>query len=127
VIIFDRYTYTHYAAGVGRYHHDPFAREMLSVFPADDRTYLLDVPTDEALRRIGTREEKTVDENPYMLARYRHALRDLAERNDFLVLDARAPFEENRKRIRDDVENLLEKLGRVPSRGPGSARDGEKK
>lgn len=108
VIIFDRYIFTHFAAGMGRYHADPFSRELLEVFPSADRIYLLDVPTDEALRRIGTREEKTVDENPYMLSRYRHALCDLGGRFGFLVLDARAPFEENRRIILEDAARLLE-------------------
>lgn len=107
VVIFDRYTFTHYAAGVGRYHHDPFARELLSVYPEADRIYLLDVPTEEAMRRIGTRDERTVDENTYMLMRYRHALLDLGDRFDFKVLNAMDPFEENRQSILDDVEELL--------------------
>jgi dTMP kinase len=107
VVLFDRYTFTHYAAGVGRYHHDPFARELLSVFPEPDRIYLLDVPTDEALKRIGTRDERTVDENHYMLSRYRHALRDLGDRHAFMILDATAPFEENRRAILDDATRLV--------------------
>lgn len=106
VVLFDRYTFTHYAAGVGRYHHDPFARELLSVFPEPDRIYLLDVPTEEALKRIGNRDERTVDENRYMLSRYRHALLDLGERHEFMVLDATAPFEENRRAILDDAARL---------------------
>jgi thymidylate kinase len=106
-VIFDRYVYTHYAAGVGRYHHDPFAREILSVFPPANRIYLLDVPTEEALHRIGFREEKTVDENPYMLSRYRHALLDLGDRYGFKVLDARDPFEKNRRIILEDATRII--------------------
>ncbi|MBU0754548.1 MAG: hypothetical protein KJ645_05380 [Planctomycetes bacterium] len=117
VVIFDRYVFTHYAAGVGRYHHDPFARELLEPFPEADRVYLLDVPTDEAMRRIGTRDERTVDENAYMLARYRHSLNDLADRYGFVVLNALNPFEENRETIVDDVEKLLR---RQKPRGGGS-------
>jgi thymidylate kinase len=113
VVIFDRYVFTHYAAGAGRYHHDPFARELLSPFPDADRIYLLDVPTDEAIRRIGTRKERTVDENEYMLSRYRHALLDLADRCGFKVLDALAPFEENKRNILDDAERLIEARGLI--------------
>jgi dTMP kinase len=111
VLLFDRYVYTHFAAGAGRYHHDPFTRELLSVFPPADRIYLMDVPTDEALSRIGERDEKTVDENPYMLSRFRHALLDQGGRNGFLILDARRPFEENRKRILEDAARLIEQPG----------------
>jgi len=111
VLLFDRYVYTHFAAGAGRYHHDPFSRELLSVFPPADRIYLLDVPTEKALARIGEREEKTVDENPYMLSRFRHALLDLGGLNNFMVLDTRRPFEENRKRILEDAGRLVEESG----------------
>lgn len=111
VVIFDRYTFTHFAAGVGRYHHDPFAREMLTVFPEADMMFLLDVPTDEALRRIGTRDEKTVDENYYMLSRYRHALCDLADRFNFVKLDATASIEDNRSAVLTEVTRLLEDRG----------------
>jgi len=108
VILFDRYTYTHFAAGAGRYHYDPYCREMLSIFPQPDRIYLMNAPIDEALNRIGTRDEKTVDENPYMLKKYRHSLLDLSERHGFLVLDSLAPFEENRRIILEDAAKLLD-------------------
>lgn len=106
-VIFDRYLFTHYAAGVGRYHHDPFTRELLAVFPPADRIYLLDVPPEEALRRIEARDEKTVDENPYMLSRYRHALLDLGDRHGFFVLDGRKSFEENSRIILEDAARLV--------------------
>jgi len=107
VLLFDRYTHTHHAAGTGRYHHDPFTREMLSVYPSPHRLYLLDLPAPEALRRIKEREERTVDENPYMLERFRHALHDMAGRCGFKVLEGLASFEENRRVILEDLENLL--------------------
>jgi dTMP kinase len=111
VLLFDRYVYTHFAAGAGRYHHDPFTRELLSVFPQADRIYLLDVPTEKALARIGERQEKTVDENPYMLSRFRHALLDLGGQNNFMVLDTRRPYEENKRRILEDAGRLVEESG----------------
>jgi len=111
VILFDRFTFTHFAAGAGRFHHDPFAREMLSIFPKSDRIYFLNAPIDEALRRIHTREEKTVDENPYMLKRYRHALKDLAQRFGFLAIDALMPFETNQRIILEDAAELLKENG----------------
>ena len=107
VLLFDRYVFTHYAAGRGRLHHDPFALELLSPFPPADRIYLLDVSVDTALTRIGAREEKTVDENPYMLSRYRHLLLDLADRHGFVVLDGEAPMARNRARILEDVDALV--------------------
>jgi len=113
VLLFDRYTPTHLAAGAGRYHHDPFVREILSVLPAADRVYLLDLPPEAALARIGSRAERTVDENPYMLARYRHVLLAQARRRGFPVLDACRPFEENRARILGDAERWLRAEGRL--------------
>jgi thymidylate kinase len=110
-LVFDRYIFTHFAAGAGRYHHDPFAREILTCYPPAHRIYLLDVPTGEALARIDTRKEKTVDENFYMLSRYRHALLDLGDRHGFRVLDARNPFEENRSIILEDAGRLVESMG----------------
>ncbi len=107
VVLFDRYTYTHLAAGRGRYHHDPYARELCSVLPAPERVFLLDLPASEADRRIGTRAERTVDENPYMLGRYRHVLLDLADREGFMVLDARAPFRVNAERIGQEAAVVL--------------------
>ena len=88
-------------------------RELLSPFPRADRIYLLDVPTDEAIRRIGTRKERTVDENEYMLSRYRHALLDLADRFGFKVLDALAPFEENKQSLLEDAQRLIEERGLI--------------
>ena len=111
VLIFDRYIYTHFAAGAGRYHHDPFSQELLGVYPEADRIYLLDVPSGEALLRIHERDEKTVDENPYMLSRYRHVLRDLGEKHGFLILDALDSFEKNRGVILDDAMRLLRARG----------------
>ncbi len=113
-VIFDRYVFTHHAAGMGRYHHDPFTRELLAVFPPAHRIYLLDLPAGEALRRIGTRDQKTVDENPYMLSRYRHAFLDLARRNGFLVLDGRKSFEENSRIIIEDAARLVDLRSGTP-------------
>jgi dTMP kinase len=109
VLIFDRYVQTHYAAAIGRYHYDPYGRELMSVFPAADRLFLLDAPVSQALDRIAERDELTVDENPYMIERYRHAFAGLADREGMLVLDATRAFEENRDRIRSEVGRLLPK------------------
>ncbi|MCA8977978.1 MAG: hypothetical protein KDC98_24850, partial [Planctomycetes bacterium] len=68
VLLFDRYIETHLAAGAGRYHHDPYAREMLAVFPDADAVFVLDLPVETALLRLRDRPTLTVDENPYMLA-----------------------------------------------------------
>jgi thymidylate kinase len=113
VVIFDRYVYTHHAAGAGRYHHDPFSRELLSIYPEADRIYLLDVPTNEAIRRIGTRKERTVDENEYMLSRYRHALLGQADRYGFVVLNALDPFEQNKQTILEDAARMIEERGLI--------------
>lgn len=108
VALFDRYLSTHLAAGTGALHHDPHTLELLSGYPPADRTYLLDLPVGEALRRIGARGALTVDENPYMLDRYRRRLLALARREGFLVLDAERPFEENQAAMRADLDQLLE-------------------
>ncbi len=115
VILLDRYVYTHFAAGAGRYHHDPYTRELLSGLPRPDRVFLLDLPADVAWRRIEARGEKTVDENPYMLDRYRQGLLDLADRHGWPVLSSLDPFDENASAIRADVDALL-------SRSEGGAR-----
>jgi dTMP kinase len=107
VALFDRYVTTHDAAATGRLHHDPFTRELLSVYPAPDRVYLLDLPAEAALERLGTRDARTIDENPFMLERYRRRLLALAERQDFVVLDARRAFGENQAAIRADLDRVL--------------------
>ncbi len=104
VALFDRYVYTHLAAGTGRLHHDPYTTELLAVYPRPDAVFLLDLPEEEALARIGERAERTVDENAYMLGRYRKMLLGIAEREGFRVLDARAPFEENQAAIRASLD-----------------------
>lgn len=109
VMIFDRYVQTHLAAGLGRYGHDPHARELMSVYPDPDRVYLLDVPVEVALKRLAPRTTRTVDENPYMLRRYRDVLRELATVDDrVLVLDGRQDRDAIHETIRADVEQLLE-------------------
>ena len=109
-LVFDRYASTHLVEGIGRYHYDPFSRELLALLPAADRLFLLDLPEGDALARIdarGARSDRTVDENPYMLGRYRAALLALARREGHVVLDARAPFEENQRRMRAEVDRCL--------------------
>ncbi len=109
VMIFDRYVQTHLAAGLGRYGHDPYARELLSVYPDPDRVYLLDLPTEVALRRLARRAARTVDENPYMLGRYRAVLAELACGDDrILMLEGQQNRDAIQTRIRADVDRLLE-------------------
>jgi dTMP kinase len=108
VLIFDRYVQTHRAAGLGRYGHDPYAREFLSIYPLADRVYLLDLPEETALARIAERQERTVDENPYMLSRFRAALLEIADEERMVVLDSEASIEDNHARIREDVDRMLE-------------------
>ncbi|MEE2888287.1 MAG: hypothetical protein VX951_12725 [Planctomycetota bacterium] len=112
VLLFDRYVQTHRAAGLGRYDHDPFAREFVSVYPEADRVYLLDLPEPTALARIAKREKSTVDENSYMLGRYRAALLEMASdpnRSDgcLVRLDGTASIADNQAKIRADVDCLL--------------------
>lgn len=109
VIVFDRYVETHAAAAVGRCHYDPSAMELLEVYPEADVAFLLDAPAEMALERIDRRSEKTVDEHPFMITRYRHAFLGMAHRQRFRLLDATAPFEENHETIVAAVLNSLEK------------------
>jgi dTMP kinase len=111
VVLFDRYTQTHFAAGVGRCHYDPLTRELLACFPDADLWFLLDLPVGDALVRIGTRAAPTVDENPYMLGRYRAMLQALARGPSACTLDARAPFESNQERMRERIDALLAARG----------------
>jgi len=108
VVLFDRYVPTHAADGPARLHHDPFTRELLSAFPRADLAFLLDLPEDEALARIGGRGARTVDENPWMLWRWRTRLLAWARAEGRSVLDARAPFEDNQRALRDEVEAALD-------------------
>jgi len=107
VVLFDRSVWTHFAAGAGRSHCDPFARELLAGLPVPHRTFLLDLPVELAEARLAARGERTIDENPYMLSRYRAHLLELAQRHGFTVLDANAPFAGNQQAIRAEVERLL--------------------
>src|SRR5262249_44041541 len=74
VVLFDRYVPTHWADGPARLHHDPFTRELLAAFPRPQLAWLLDLPEDAALARIGQRGPRTVDEHPWMLWRWRERL-----------------------------------------------------
>jgi thymidylate kinase len=85
---------------------DAGAREILSVFPRPDRVYLLDIPVEVALARLGHRSERTIDENRWMLECFRRRLLIQARREGFVVLDARRPFEENQAAIRADFAHL---------------------
>jgi thymidylate kinase len=107
VILFDRSVWTHFAAGAGRLHHDPFAREMLATVPAPHRTFLLDLPVPAALARIAARPQRTTDENEYMLGRYRAVLHDLAILHGQVVLDATRPPDEVQAAIRVAIGRLL--------------------
>lgn len=107
VVVFDRYVHTHWAAGTGRCHWDPFTRELLSVYPEPDLLFLMDVPVETSLARIGERAARTVDENPYMLGRYREMLLRLARGGAMTVLDGTAPHETNAARIHAAVAALL--------------------
>jgi dTMP kinase len=107
VVLFDRSIWTHWAAGAGRSHHDPFARELTAGLPVPHRTFLLDLPVATAVARLGGRGERTIDENEYMLSRYRELLLGLAQQHGFQVLDAEAPFADNQAAVRAEVERLL--------------------
>ncbi len=107
VILFDRYVDTHFAAAHGRYHRDPWLRELLAVYPPADRVYWLDASIDDALAAIADRPARTVDENAYMLGRYHHALADRARARHVMRIDARAPFDANHGAIVDDLDTLL--------------------
>jgi thymidylate kinase len=111
VALFDRWTGTHFAAAAGRLGWDPLARELLSVYPAADRVWLLDAPAEVAVRRVAERPVRTVDEHAYMLARYRDGLLVRADREGWSVLDATRPFEENRARIRAEADAALRDRG----------------
>lgn len=115
VVVADRWTPTHHAAGCGRLHHDPFTRELLASLPRAELVALLDLPAEDALERIGTRGTATVDENAYMLDRFRQALSDQADRDGWLVLDARAPHEQNQARLRAALADL-QQTGELPRR-----------
>lgn len=108
VVVCDRYVQTHFAAGAGRCHWDPFTRELLEVFPPADHVFFLDVPVATALARIGARDARTVDENPYMLGRYR-AMLDAMCGPTMTRLDGAAPFEVNHARMTAHVDALLSK------------------
>jgi dTMP kinase len=103
VLVFDRYTSTHLAAGRGRIHYDFWARELMSVFPDADVNFLLDIPVECSVARLSEREARTVDENPYMLRRYREMLLSIAARRGDRVLDALAPFGTNADAIEQAV------------------------
>ena len=107
VILFDRSIWTHYAAGAGRSHHDPHARELLAPVPVPHLTVLLDLPVDVSMARIGARAQRTTDENAYMLGRYRALLRELATRHGGLVLDATRDPAEVQGAIQAAVARLL--------------------
>jgi dTMP kinase len=107
-VVFDRYVQTHFAAGTGRCHWDPFARELLAVYPPADHVFFLDVPVPTALARIGERDARTVDENSYMLGRYRAML--LAMCGEGMTrLDGEAPFAENHQHMCHTVDQVLQR------------------
>lgn len=107
VLLFDRYVSTHVAAATGRLFDDAGARELLAVYPRAERVYLLDLPVEEALARLGTRGERTIDENRFMLERYRRRLLVQARQEGFVVLDARRPFAVNQTEMRADLARFL--------------------
>lgn len=107
VALFDRYVSTHLAAATGRLFDDVGARALLSVYPRAERVYLLDLPVEDALARLGARAERTIDENRFMLERYRRRLLVQARQEGFVVLDARRPFAENQATMRADLARFL--------------------
>ncbi len=113
ILLFDRYIHTHLSAGANRFHHDPFTREFLLCYPSPHKFFLMDIDPENALERIGERSKKTVDENIYMLSRFREGLLNLARAEGHTILDATAPFERNQETIRNEVEEFLERTGRL--------------
>lgn len=114
VLLFDRYVETHLAAGTGRYHHDPQAREMLMDYPRADVVFVLDLPVATSLARLAQRTGLTVDENPYMLQRFRTMLLDLATARGHLVLDATGDVEALQQRMRDEVQRARTRRAEAP-------------
>lgn len=109
-LVFDRYVHTHLAAGRGRYGHDPFAAEWMSIYPRADRVWILHLPIEVAMGRIGQRTERTVDENPYMLGRFQDAMVPLAA-DPRALIPAGWSRESISARIRDDVDRILAQRG----------------
>jgi dTMP kinase len=107
VVLFDRYSYTHEAAALGRLWHLAGLEPLLERFPRPDRVWLLDLPAERAVERLGERGERTIDEHLFMLDRFRRRLLVAAEREGFSVLDARLDFAVNQARLRAECEALL--------------------
>lgn len=107
VVLFDRYSYTHEAAALGRLWHLAGLEPLLERFPQPDQVWLLDLPAERAVERLGERGERTIDEHLFMLDRFRRRLLVAAEREGFSVLDARLDFAVNQARLRAECEALL--------------------
>lgn len=107
VLLFDRYIYTHLAAGFGRCGYDSHALRLLRLYPRPAHVFLLDVPPESSMANIEEREDKTLDENLEMLARYRAMLLSMASFENFTVLDGTESYETNQAIIQSVVDALL--------------------
>lgn len=108
VCVWDRFDATHLAAALARFSYDPGAREVLAALPRPDIGFLLDLPPETSYRRLAGRGEAlTLDENPYMLTRYREAFLDVAPSLGWIVLDARCSEDELAEEIAARLHSSL--------------------
>lgn len=112
VVIFDRYVDTHLAAALGKLQDDAYALELLKAFPEPDLLVLLDASDREALERIDARSARTIDENPFMLRKYREGFESYARCHGWPILDSSASFDDNQQAIRERVIRLWSRGGR---------------
>jgi thymidylate kinase len=90
VLIWDRHRLTHLAAALARFEYDPWVEEITHDLPPLHAAFLIDLPVETGLLRLGSRgETPTLDEQPFTLERYRRAFLRLAPAHGYHVIDGR--------------------------------------
>lgn len=118
VLVFDRYLETHEAAAGSQLAWDLAAHPALAVFPRVDAEFLLRLDAEVALARVGGRGEgRSADEHPTGLRGYAACFDRIAERDGFVVLDARADREETARAILARTEAIVASRARVEAGG----------
>ena len=115
-VIMDRYSYCYFAGGISLDARKRWiVRELFANFPRPDVAIYLDVPPDEAGRRIETRGVDSVA--PEILESMQAAYWQLPESADFVVVDGRKSVDDVHEAIWSEVVRAFPELGARPAGG----------
>ncbi len=111
IVVSDRSIYTSLAYQAAQGVDPEFIKAINRKIRLPDKTILLDIPAEEALKRIQQRKQKTKYQTKQFLEKARQNYIKLAQqhKNKILIIDATAPIQQVQRKIRETIEQLLNK------------------